>query len=115
MPQATRRWIAEQVQSLRESDALPFHDILDAGILMNRLVWKYSGHEATSPIDVSRGGVVVSGVRRDSGVCWSSNVNRCISWYDGLNVTGMRAHLVIAADGKVSVVRNLARGGSHGG
>ena len=32
----------------------------------------------------------------------SSNVNRCISWYDGLNVTGMRAHLVIAADAKVS-------------
>jgi hypothetical protein len=30
MPQATRRWITEKVKSLRESDVLPFHDILDA-------------------------------------------------------------------------------------
>lgn len=30
MPQSTRRWISEKVQSLRESNVLPFHDILDA-------------------------------------------------------------------------------------
>ena len=30
MSQATRRWIAQKVQSLRESNVLPFHDILDA-------------------------------------------------------------------------------------
>jgi hypothetical protein len=30
MPRATRRWISEKVKSLHESDALPFHDILDA-------------------------------------------------------------------------------------
>ena len=29
MPQSTRRWISEQVRSLRESDVLPFHDVLD--------------------------------------------------------------------------------------
>jgi Transposase DDE domain len=30
MPQSTRRWISEKVKSLRESDVLPFHEILDA-------------------------------------------------------------------------------------
>ena len=30
MSQSTRRWISEKVQSLRESNVLPFHDILDA-------------------------------------------------------------------------------------
>lgn len=30
MSRSTRRWISEKVQSLRESDVLPFHDILDA-------------------------------------------------------------------------------------
>ena len=30
MPQSTRRWISQKVQSLRESNVLPFHDILDA-------------------------------------------------------------------------------------
>jgi Transposase DDE domain len=30
MPQATRRWISEEVKSLTESDALPFHEVLDA-------------------------------------------------------------------------------------
>ena len=30
MPQTTRRWISDKVNSLRESDVLPFHDILDA-------------------------------------------------------------------------------------
>ena len=30
MPQSTRRWISQQIQSLRESNVLPFHDILDA-------------------------------------------------------------------------------------
>ena len=29
MPQTTRRWISEKVKSLRESDVLPFHEILD--------------------------------------------------------------------------------------
>jgi len=33
MPQATRRWISEQVKSLRESNVLPFHDILDANMV----------------------------------------------------------------------------------
>jgi hypothetical protein len=33
MPQATRRWISEQVKSLRESNVLPFHDILDADMV----------------------------------------------------------------------------------
>jgi hypothetical protein len=30
MPQSTRRWITQEVRSLRESNVLPFHDILDA-------------------------------------------------------------------------------------
>jgi hypothetical protein len=30
MPQSTRRWITQKVQSLRESNGLPFHEILDA-------------------------------------------------------------------------------------
>ncbi len=33
MPQATRRWISEQVKSLNESNVLPFHDILDAELV----------------------------------------------------------------------------------
>ena len=37
MPQATRRWITDKVQSLRESDVLPFHDILDAGMVRSAL------------------------------------------------------------------------------
>src|SRR4051812_10636146 len=37
MPQATRRWITEEVKSLRESDVLPFHDILDAGMVRSAL------------------------------------------------------------------------------
>jgi hypothetical protein len=35
--QATRRWISEKVKSLRESDVLPFHDILDAQMVMSAL------------------------------------------------------------------------------
>src|SRR5512142_367309 len=30
MSQSTRRWISQKIQSLRESNVLPFHDILDA-------------------------------------------------------------------------------------
>ena len=33
MSQATRKWISEKVQALRESNALPFHDILDAAMV----------------------------------------------------------------------------------
>jgi putative transposase len=31
--QTTRRWISEKVESLRDSQILPFHDILDAGMV----------------------------------------------------------------------------------
>jgi Transposase DDE domain/Insertion element 4 transposase N-terminal len=31
--QATRRWISEKVKSLRDSQLLPFHEILDAGMV----------------------------------------------------------------------------------
>ncbi|CAN5907114.1 hypothetical protein BH23PLA1_BH23PLA1_42220 [soil metagenome] len=37
MPQSTRRWISEKVRSLRESDLLPFHDILDAQMVQDAL------------------------------------------------------------------------------
>ena len=37
MPKATRRWISEKVQSLRESEVLPFHDILDADMVKSAL------------------------------------------------------------------------------
>ncbi len=37
MPQSTRRWISEKVRSLRESDVLPFHDILDAQMVRDAL------------------------------------------------------------------------------
>ena len=37
MPQATRRWIAEKVKSLRESNVLPFHDILSATMVQSAL------------------------------------------------------------------------------
>jgi len=33
VPQSTRRWIAREVQALRESHVLPFHDILDADMV----------------------------------------------------------------------------------
>jgi hypothetical protein len=31
--QATRRWISEKVKALRDSQVLPFHDVLDAGMV----------------------------------------------------------------------------------
>jgi hypothetical protein len=37
MPQSTRRWIREKVDSLRESTALPFHEILDARMVDDAL------------------------------------------------------------------------------
>ncbi len=37
MSQATRRWISEEVQSLRDSRILPFHEILDAGTVSRAL------------------------------------------------------------------------------
>lgn len=37
MPQATRRWISEKVKSLRESNVLPFHDILSASMVKEAL------------------------------------------------------------------------------
>jgi hypothetical protein len=37
MPQATRRWISEKVKSLRESNVLPFHDILNAKMVKSAL------------------------------------------------------------------------------
>jgi hypothetical protein len=37
MPQSTRRWISEKVRSLRESNVLPFHDILDADMVRSAL------------------------------------------------------------------------------
>jgi hypothetical protein len=37
VPQPTRRWISEQVRPLRESDVLPFHDLLDAGMVRDAL------------------------------------------------------------------------------
>ena len=38
MPQATRRWISEKVKSLRDSQILPFHEILDAGMVNRALL-----------------------------------------------------------------------------
>lgn len=37
MPQTTRRWISEKVKSLRESDVLPFHEVLDASMVRTAL------------------------------------------------------------------------------
>ncbi len=37
MPQTTRRWILEKVKSLRESQLLPFHEILDADTVRSAL------------------------------------------------------------------------------
>jgi Transposase DDE domain len=37
MCQATRRWISEKVKSLRESNVLPFHDILNAQMVKSAL------------------------------------------------------------------------------
>jgi IS4 transposase len=37
MPQTTRRWISEKVKSLRESEVLPFHEILDAAMVNTAL------------------------------------------------------------------------------
>lgn len=37
MSQTTRRWISEQVKSLRDSRNLPFHDVLDAGMVNRAL------------------------------------------------------------------------------
>ncbi len=38
MSQATRRWISEKVKSLRDSQILPFHEILDAGMVNRALL-----------------------------------------------------------------------------
>jgi hypothetical protein len=38
MSQATRRWISEKVKSLRDSQVLPFHDVLDAGMVNQALL-----------------------------------------------------------------------------
>ena len=38
MPQATRRWISEKVKSLRDSQILPFHEILDAAMVNRALL-----------------------------------------------------------------------------
>jgi hypothetical protein len=37
MSQTTRRWITEKVKSLRESDVLPFHEILDGKMVESAL------------------------------------------------------------------------------
>jgi hypothetical protein len=37
MSQSTRQWIFEKIKSFRESDALPFHDILDAQMVKDAL------------------------------------------------------------------------------
>jgi hypothetical protein len=37
MAQSTRQWIFENVESLRDSDLLSFHDILDAGVVNSAL------------------------------------------------------------------------------
>lgn len=37
MSQTTRRWISEKVKSLRDSRNLPFHDVLDAGMVNRAL------------------------------------------------------------------------------
>ena len=37
MPQATRRWISNKVKSLHESDALPFHEVLDAEMVKSAI------------------------------------------------------------------------------
>jgi IS4 transposase len=37
MSQATRKWILEKVKTLRESNVLPFHDILDADMVKSAL------------------------------------------------------------------------------
>jgi hypothetical protein len=37
MAQSTRRWIFEKVKSLRDSELLPFHEILDAGMVDSAL------------------------------------------------------------------------------
>ena len=37
MPRSTRRWISEEVRSLREPNVLPFHDILDADLVRSAL------------------------------------------------------------------------------
>ena len=37
MSQATRRWISEKVQSLRDTQVLPFHDVLNVGMVNDAL------------------------------------------------------------------------------
>jgi hypothetical protein len=37
LPQSTRRWISEKAKSLRDSDTLPFHEILDAEMVRSAL------------------------------------------------------------------------------
>ena len=37
MSQSTRRWISEKVESLRDSQVLPFHDIIDVGMVNQAL------------------------------------------------------------------------------
>jgi hypothetical protein len=48
VPQSTRRWISEEVRSLRESNVLPFHDILDADMVKSALAEEgVTPHECT--------------------------------------------------------------------
>jgi hypothetical protein len=43
MAQSTRRWIFENVKSLRDTDLFPFHEILDAGVV-NSVLTGWKGH-----------------------------------------------------------------------
>jgi Transposase DDE domain len=53
VPQSTRRWISEKVKKLRDSQALPFHDILDPAMVERALAAervRYNACTYTPPV-----------------------------------------------------------------
>ncbi len=116
MPQSTRRWISEEVQSLRDSNVLPFHDLLDADLVQSALAEEgVTSHECTytPPVTLC---VFLSQVLDPDHSCRAA-VARLIVW---LAVNGRKpcapdtsssceARLRLPEGGIVRLVRETAR------
>lgn len=79
MPQATRRWISEKVKSLRESNVLPFHDILDAQMVASALAEEGVRFNACISTPLVTLGVFLSQVLDPDHSCRAA-VARLIVW-----------------------------------
>src|SRR5215207_4198052 len=86
MSQATRRWITDKVRSLRDSDALPFHDVLDAAMVRDALAEEQVSFNACIYTPLVTLSVFLSQVLDPDHSCRAA-VARLIAW---LAVDGKR-------------------------